>query len=49
MEKLSEFKLEIQYRDGREAVVPDALSRVDFSRLSSLIMEPGWLVRLERA
>lgn len=49
MEKLADFKLEIRYRAGREAVVPDALSRVDFSRLSSLVVEPGWLTRLARA
>lgn len=44
MEKLSEFHLDIRYRAGPEAVVPDALSRI-----CTLVCEPGWLARVARA
>lgn len=44
MEKLSEFHLDIKYRAGLEAVVPDALSRI-----YTLVCEPGWLARVARA
>ncbi len=44
MEYLANFHLEIVYRPGKLAVVPDALSR-----LSSMVFEPGWGARLARA
>lgn len=44
MEKLSEYHLDIRYRAGPEAVVPDALSRIH-----TLVVEPGWLARVARA
>ena len=44
MEKLSEFHLDIRYRAGKEAVVPDALSRIH-----TLVLEPGWLAKVARA
>ncbi len=46
-EKLSRFQLEIVYRKGCDAVVPDALSRR--ADLATLIVEPSWLVRVARA
>ncbi len=44
MGKLAEFHLDIRYRAGPDAVVPDALSRV-----CTLVCEPGWLARVSRA
>jgi hypothetical protein len=44
MEKLGEYDIEIKYRPGNKAVVPDALSR-----LGSVIFEPGWRERVVRA
>lgn len=38
MEWLSEFALEFEYRPGRAAVVPDALSR-----MMTCVVEPGWI------
>ena len=43
MEFLSAYKLSLEYQPGREAVVPDALSR-----LHTAVLEPGWLPQVSR-
>lgn len=46
-EKISRFKLDLAYRKGVEAVVPDALSRR--ADLATLVVSPSWLARISRA
>lgn len=43
MEYLANFHLRIEYRPGKAAVVPDALSR-----LGSMVFEPGWAGRVAK-
>ena len=44
LEFLQTFKLEFVYRPGKEALVPDFLSRI-----ATVVVEPGWLGRVARA
>ena len=44
LEFLGAFHLVFDYRPGRDAAVPDFLSRI-----SSVVVEPGWLTRVARA
>ena len=44
LEFLQTFKLEFVYHPGREAHVPDFLSRI-----ATVVVKPGWLGRVARA
>ena len=41
---LEQYKLDFVYRPGREAAVPDFLSRI-----ATVVVEPGWVARVARA
>ena len=41
---LEQYKLDYVYRPGREAAVPDFLSRI-----ATIVVEPGWVARVARA
>ena len=38
---LEQYKLDYVYRPGREAAVPDFLSRI-----ATIVVEPGWVARV---
>ena len=44
MQFLEQYKLHYVYRPGREAAVPDFLSRI-----ATVVVEPGWVARVARA
>ena len=41
---LEQYKLDYVYRPGREAAVPDFLSRI-----ATIVVEPGWVALVARA
>mgnify|MGYP000326743996 CR=1 FL=1 len=44
MQFLEQYKLAYVYRPGREAAIPDFLSRI-----ATIVVEPGWVARVARA